>query len=174
MNFRSAYEHKFPQTGHKLNTSLQYTRGIEDEQYFLTDSSEFRIGQDTTHIIAVEHTSLFQLNYTKPLKSGRLETGGRIQIRRIPISYEIGEGEASILYPEVGASSRWGESIFATYLNYIWEKHTYEIESGIRAEQTYVFYNLDPANIYYDQNDAYDYFELYPCLLYNLTLPTIA
>lgn len=168
LNFRSAYEHAFPQPGHKLESSLQYTRGIEDEQYFLTDSSAIRMGQDTTHIIAVEHTSLFQLNYIKPLKSGRLETGGRIQIRRIPISYEIGEGEASVLYPEVGASSRWGESIFASYLNYIWEKPRYEIESGLRAEQTYVFYNLDPANIYYDQNDAYDYFELYPNVRFTL------
>lgn len=168
LNFRSAYEHKFPQAGHKVNTSFQYTRGIEDEQYFLTDSSAIRMGQDTTHIIAVEHTSLFQLNYTKPLKSGRLETGGRIQIRRIPITYEIGEGEASILYPEVGTSSRWGESIFATYLNYIWEKPSYEIESGIRAEQTYVFYDLDPSNIYYEQNDAYDYFELYPNVRFTL------
>lgn len=168
LNFRSAYEHSFPQAGHKISSSLQYTRGIEDEAYFLTDSSSIRIGQDTTHIIAIEHTGLFQLNYTKPLKSGRLEGGSRIQVRRIPITYEIGQGESSIIYPELGDNSSWGESIFAAYLNYIWEKPRYEIESGIRAEQTYVFYELDPVNIYYDQNDAYQYFELYPNIRFTL------
>lgn len=170
LNFRSTHEHKFQQPGHKLESSLQYTRGIEDEQYFLTDSSAFRIGQDTTHIIAVEHTGVFQLNYTKPLRSGRLEAGSKIQLRRIPITYELGQGEASILFDQVGRFSNWGESIYAAYLNYIWEKPVYEIESGLRAEQTYVFYNLDPSNIYYPQNDAYQYFQLYPNVRFTLKL----
>lgn len=170
LNFRTSYQHQFQQPGHKLESSLQYTRGIEDEQYFLTDSSAFRIGQDTTHIIAVEHTGVFQLNYTKPLSSGRLESGSKIQIRRIPITYEIGQGETSILYDEVGGFSNWGEGIYAAYLNYIWEKPRYEIESGLRAEQTYVFYNLDPSNIYYPQNDAYQYFQLYPNVRFTLKL----
>ncbi|MCI4669470.1 MAG: TonB-dependent receptor family protein [Bacteroidia bacterium] len=170
LNFQSTYEHQFRQAGHKLETSLQYTRGIEDEQYFLTDSSEFRQGQDTTHIIAVEHTGVFLLNYTKPLSSGRLEAGSKIQLRRIPITYEIGQGEASVLYPEVGNSSRWGESVYAAYLNYIWEKKRYEVEAGLRAEQTFVFYDLDSTNIYYPQNDAYQYFELYPNVRFTLKL----
>lgn len=170
LNVRSSFEHKFQQAGHKLESSLQYTRGIEDEQYFLTDSSAFRMGQDTTHIIAVEHTGVFQLNYTKPLSSGRLEVGNKIQIRRIPITYEIGQGESSVLFDQVGTFSNWGESIFAGYLNYIWERPKYEIEGGLRAEQTFVFYNLDPANIYYPQNDAYQYFQLYPNVRFTLKL----
>lgn len=170
LNFRSSYTHQFPQAGHKLESSLQYTRGIEDEQYFLTDSSAIRRGQDTTHIIAIEHTTLFQLNYTKPLRSGRLETGSRIQIRRLPVSYEIGQGEQSIIYPELGEESRWGESVFAAYLNYVWQRTKYELEAGLRAEQTFVFYDLDPVNIYYAQNDAYEYFQLYPNVRFTLKL----
>lgn len=170
LNLSSTYEHRFQQPGHKIESSFQYTRGIEDEAYFLTDSSGIRIGQDTTHIIAIEHTGLFQLNYNKPLSGGRLEAGSRVQLRRIPISYEIGQGEASIIYPDLGESSRWGESIYAAYLNYIWEKPKYEIESGLRAEQTFVFYNLDPANGYYAQNDSYNYFQVYPNLRFTLKL----
>ncbi|MEL7532395.1 MAG: TonB-dependent receptor [Bacteroidota bacterium] len=170
LNYRLNYQHRFQQPGHKLETSLQYTRGWEDETYFLTDSSAIRIGQDTTHIIAIEHTSVFLLNYTKPLKSGRLETGTKIQIRRIPVTYEIGQGEESIIYPELGTTSDWGEDIYAAYATYVWEKMRYEIEAGLRAEQTQVFYSLDPVNIYYDQNDAYDYFELYPNLRLTLKL----
>lgn len=170
LNFRSSHKHQFLQPGHTLETILQYTRGIEDEAYFLTDSSAIRMGQDTTHIIAIEHTGIFQLNYTRPLRSGRLEAGSKIQIRRIPITYDIGQGENSIIYPGLGTTSGWGEGIYAAYLNYIWEKPRYEIESGLRAEQTNVFYDLDPANIYYAQNDAYDYFQVYPNLRFTLKL----
>ena len=47
-------------------------------------------------------------------------------------------------------------------MNYLWEKETYDIEAGLRAEQTDVFYDLDPVNAYYPNNDKYDYFELFP------------
>lgn len=169
-NLRSNYKHSFAQSGHELSTSLQYTRGWEDETYFLTDSSAIRIGQDTTHIIAIEHTGVMLLDYTKPLKSGRLETGSKIQIRRIPVTYDIGQGEKSIIYPGLGTFSDWGEDIYAAYLNYIWERPAYEIESGIRLEQTKVFYSLDPENIYYDQNDSYEYFQIYPNVRFTFKL----
>ena len=169
-NVQSRFTHQFLQAGHQLETSVQYSRGWEDEQYFLTDSSAIRQGQDTTHLIAVEHTGIWMLDYTKPLKGGRLEAGSKLQIRRIPISYTIGQGVESIIYPELGDESRWGEDIYAAYLNYVWEQARFEIEAGLRAEQTEVFYTLDPENIYYAQNDAYNYFELYPNVRFALKL----
>jgi hypothetical protein len=73
--------------------SLQYTRGWEDEAYYLNDSSNIRESKDTTHLIATEHTIPFLIDYVKPLRSGRVEAGAKLQIRRIPITYEIGMGE---------------------------------------------------------------------------------
>ncbi len=58
-NYRTTFKHQFRQPGHELETSLQYTRGSEDETYFLRDSSAIRQGLDTTHIIAIEHTGVF-------------------------------------------------------------------------------------------------------------------
>ncbi len=161
-NLTLQYDHDFEEPGHQYNASLQYTKGWEDEAYFLNDSSALRIGTDTTHIIATEYTTSAAVNYVKPLKSGRLEMGSRLQIRRIPVEYTIGPGVSSIIYPGLGNESRWGENIYAAYLNYVWERPGYDIEAGLRVEQTDVFYEIDPANIYYDENDAYDYLELFP------------
>ncbi len=162
LNFRVDYKHQFDQPGHELSASLQYTRGWEDEAYYLTDSSSTRISKDTTHLIATEHTIPFLLDYVKPLKSGRIESGIKLQIRRIPVTYEIGMGENSIIYPGLGDWSEWGEDIYAGYVNYVHEKQYYDIEAGLRIEQTNVFYNLPEENIYYEENDSYSYFKVYP------------
>ncbi|MCB0608509.1 MAG: TonB-dependent receptor [Lewinella sp.] len=162
MNYRAEYRHAFDGPGHELKFSAQYTRGWEDEEYRLNDSSAVRQSFDTTHLIAIEHTTTFLADYVKPLRSGRLEGGAKVQIRRIPVTYTIGQGSQSVIYPGLGDWSRWGEDIYAGYLNYVWEKKRFDVEAGLRLEKTDVFYNLSPENIYYNQNDAYDYFKLYP------------
>jgi hypothetical protein len=48
--------HKFGAPGHELGVNLQFTRGKEDEAYFLNEESPIRIGTDDTHIIAIENT----------------------------------------------------------------------------------------------------------------------
>ena len=42
------------------------------------------------------------------------------------------------------------------------EKINFSIEAGLRAEYTAVLYDMDTENIYYTQNDKYDYFKLFP------------
>lgn len=162
LNFDLNYQHDFQQAGHKINFAAQYVRGWEDESYFLNDSSEVRIGNDMTHILAIENTTSFSADYVKPLKSGRIELGTKLQIRTIPVTYDVVRGSQSIIYEGIGDYSDWGENIYATYVNYILEKKMFDIEGGLRAEQTNVFYDIDPQNIYYPENDAYDYFKLYP------------
>ncbi|MDW7691696.1 TonB-dependent receptor [Flammeovirgaceae bacterium SG7u.111] len=170
LNFQLDYKHEFEQPGHKLNLSLQYTRGWEDESYFLNDSSIIRKSQDTTHLVATEHTIPFLIDYVKPLANGRIEAGTKLQIRRLPLTYDIGQGENSVIYPGLGDWSEWGENIYAAYFNYVLEKEKYDVEAGLRAEQTDVFYNLPEENIYYDQNDSYDYFKLYPNVRFTLKI----
>lgn len=162
MNFLAVYRHKFASPGHTLEASLQYTRGWEDETYSLNDSSLVRVGRDKTNILAIEHTSTASVDYVKPLAGGRLEAGTKVRIRRLPVTYTITPGQNSIIYPDLGEWSDWGEGLYAAYLNYIWEQPFYDIEGGLRAEHTEVYYNLDPANAYYPDDDAYDYFRLFP------------
>ncbi|MDX2431743.1 MAG: outer membrane beta-barrel family protein, partial [Bacteroides sp.] len=162
MNFAAAYTHKFAQPGHELDVSAQYTKGWEDETYSLNDSSSIRQGTDLTNILATEHTTNLQVDYIKALKSGRVEAGTKVQFRSLPVEYSTIPGENSIIYPGLGSWSDWGENVLALYGNYIHEKTHYDVEAGLRAEHTKVFYDIDPENIYYDQNDAYQYFELFP------------
>lgn len=162
LNFRLDYKHEFEEPGHEFSASFQYTRGWEDEAYYLNDSSDIRDSKDTTHLIATEHTIPFLIDYVKPLKSGRIESGIKLQIRRIPVTYDVGMGENTIIYPGLGDWSEWGENIYAGYVNYVHEKQFYDVEAGLRIEQTDVYYNLPEENIYYDQNDKYSYFRLYP------------
>ena len=102
LNFRLNYEHAFQEPGHQLAIAAQYVRGWEDESYFLNDSSSVRIGTDMTHIIATENTTSLTADYVKPLKSGRVEIGSKVQIRTIPVTYEVNRGQQSIIYEGIG------------------------------------------------------------------------
>ena len=163
MNYALHYEHKFKQIGHHLHAYLQYSRGWEDETYYINDSSYIRPdGRDVTSVLGTEHTTGLSLDYTKPLRSGRVESGAKIQIRNLPVEYEQERSDNTMLYPGLGNWTKWGESLYAGYVNWVHEKNKYDIEAGIRAELTTVFYDIDKANIYYDQDDAYEYFKLFP------------
>lgn len=162
INASANYNHDFEQPGHSLGASLQYTQGLEDETYSLNDSSAVRVGRDKTNIRALEHTTSVSLDYARPLSSGKIEMGSKLRIRRLPVDYIITQGQNSIIYPGLGTFSKWGENLYALYGNYLLERKCFDIEAGLRAEHTDVFYDLDPDNVYYPQNDAYDYFELFP------------
>ncbi len=164
------YRHKFEQAGHTLSANAQYTQGLEDETYSLNDSSAVRIGRDKTNIRAIENTTSLSTDYVRPLKNGRIELGGKLRIRRLPIAYTITPGNNSIIYPGLGTFSDWGENLFAGYVNYLLEKERYDVEAGLRAEQTNVFYDLDSDNIYYPDNDDYEYFELFPSVRFTYKL----
>lgn len=164
INVAANFKHQFTQPGHNLTANAQYTQGLEDESYFLNDSSAVRIGRDATNILAIEHTTSISSDYTRPLKNGRLELGLKARIRKLPVDYTITPGENSIIYPNLGTFSNWGENLYAGYINYLLEKEKYSIESGLRAEQTNVYYDLDPVNVYYPNNDKYNYFKLFPSL----------
>ncbi len=171
MNYALNVNHQFEEAGHEIDARVQYTKGWEDESYFLNDSSEIRVGKDATHILATEHTTNITLDYVRPLKSGRLEAGAKSQWRRLPVEYTITPGSNSIIYPGMGDWSDWGEDIYAGYINYILEKAKFDIEGGLRAEHTSVFYTIAPENIYYPKKkDSYNYFKLFPNVRLTLKL----
>jgi len=163
MNFNLDFQHKFDEPGHELKARAFYTRGWEDETYNLNDSSALREASEQTHIIATEHTANLSADYVKPLSSGRFETGMKMQLRRIPVSYIVERSLPSVIYQGLGEWSDWGEDIYSGYLNYVFESTSFNIEAGLRAEQTFVFYEIAPENTYYEKKkDSYSYFELFP------------
>jgi outer membrane cobalamin receptor len=156
------WKHEFPTPGHELDVNLQYTRGWEDEAYFLNEVSSVREGTDMTHLEAVENTVPLSIDYTRPLSSGRLELGAKLQRRWLPITYNVARGVQSVIYQGLGDNSDWEENIVAVYGNLVRVKETYTLEAGLRIENTEVFYTIPEENIYYEGSDAYDYFELFP------------
>ena len=154
--------HRFSAPGHELDVNLQYTRGWEDESYFLNEESRVRVGTDMTRLDAREHTLPLSIDYTRPLRSGRLELGTRLQRRWIPITYTVDRGVQSVIYEGLGDFSNWDEDIVALYGTLVHERINYSLEAGVRLEQTGVSYTIPEENIYYDGSDAYDYFKVFP------------
>jgi len=162
INYAANFKHNFAQPGHTLELGYLYTEGGEDELFPFTDSSAVRNSVDSTHLIVREIVSDFNVDYVKPIRSGRLEFGSKVQLRKIPITYDINPGVNSVLNPNLGRRSEYSENVFAFYGNLVHESEKLDIEGGLRLEQTYVAYDIDPANIYYTKNDAYNEFKLFP------------
>jgi hypothetical protein len=156
------YQRQLGIPGHELSLNVQYTRGLEDEAYFLNEESRVRVGTDNTHLIAAENTLPVSLDYTRPLRAGRIELGTKLQRRWIPVTYTVGRGQGSVIYQGLGDFSDWDEDIYAAYANFVHIKPSYSVEAGLRAEHTEVAYTIPQENIYYAGSDAYDYFELFP------------
>lgn len=170
INVAANYKHSFSQAGHSLSANAQYTRGLEDESYSLNDSSAVRIGRDMTNIRAIEHTTSLSTDYARSLSNGKIEVGAKARFRNLPVDYTIKRGNQSIIYPDLGDFSKWRENLYAFYGNYILEKERFDVEAGLRAEQTEVSYKLDTQNAYYPSNDKYDYFELFPSMRFTFKL----
>lgn len=158
INFR----HEFAEAGHSLSLRGEYVRGWENETYRLNEVSNVRTGTDLTHIIAHENTLPLSVDYVRPMSKGRIELGAKYQYRWIPVRYLVERGNGSIIYPGLGETSRWAETIWSGYANLVRETPGLTIEGGMRVEYTQVHYDLDPANIYYPRNDAYSYLRLFP------------
>ncbi|MDA1184096.1 MAG: TonB-dependent receptor [Acidobacteria bacterium] len=161
-NVNLDWRHRYTAPGHELNVNLQYTRGWEDEAYFLNEVSPVREGTDMTHLVAEENTLPLGIDYVRPLRTGRLELGTRVQRRWIPVSYTVDRGVQSVIYEGLGDASDWEERIGALYANLVREQGRYSLEAGVRVEQTNVSYDIPSENLYYTGSDRYDYFEVFP------------
>src|SRR5687768_12295449 len=156
------FTRRFAAPGHELGVNLQFTRGKEDEAYFLNEESRIRIGTDDTHIVAIENTLPLSIDYTHALPTGRLELGTKLQHRWIPVTYTVRRGVQSVIYPGLGDFSNWEENIFAGYANLVRITPRYTLEGGVRLEETQVSYVIPEENIYYPGSDEYDYFSVFP------------
>ncbi|TKG96338.1 TonB-dependent receptor [Puteibacter caeruleilacunae] len=164
MNYGVNYEHEFKNPGHKLGIDFLYTKGKEDELFPFTDTSLTRPegSVDSTHMVSREEVKSLDVDYVRPLRSGRIEFGGKVHLRQIPISYDILPGENSILDPALGSWSKYKEDIYALYLNYIYESSKLEMELGGRVEDSEFTYRLDPENEYYDPSSNLSEFSFFP------------
>ncbi|TCC82608.1 TonB-dependent receptor [Pedobacter hiemivivus] len=155
------YQHKFKQPGHLLNAGFTYTFHREDEKYFFTNIMPTFTGQDSFKLLSDEHVVDLNLDYIKPLKHGRIESGFKLRNRSIPTNMQFFPGLNSPLDVNAGGWADYREIIPAVYSNYVFESNVFEVEAGLRLEYVKVNYDVNPNHNTY-KSDGYDYFRLFP------------
>jgi outer membrane receptor protein involved in Fe transport len=157
----AVYQHKYNQPGRVLSMGFNYTFHREDEKYFFTNIMPGYTGEDAFKLLSDEHVSDLNLDYVRPLRHGRIETGGRIRYRSIPTNMLFFPGLNSPIDPNAGGWATYREIIPALYSNYVYESNKVELEAGIRLEYVKVEYEVNPDHNTYT-SDGYDYAQPFP------------
>ncbi len=157
----AAYEHRFKEPGHKLNIGLTYTFDREDEKYFFDNFLPTYTGKESFMLIADQQVADFNLDYTRPLRHGLLETGLKFRRRTIPTDMQFVPGINSPLDPDADGKATYKETIPAVYGNYTFEIKRLEAELGLRIEYVDLTYEVDPNHNTYS-SDGYNYFQPFP------------
>lgn len=157
------FAHKFKQPGRLLNIGFNYTFHREDEQYFFDNIMPSYSGQDAFKLLSDEHVADFNLDYVKPLKYGKFETGFKFRRREIPTNMEFYPGLNSPLDTNAGGWAIYKETIPALYGNYIYETKKIQAEVGLRGEYVGLQYQVNPDHNTY-KSDGYNYIQPFPNL----------
>ncbi|MDP3470092.1 MAG: TonB-dependent receptor, partial [Daejeonella sp.] len=157
----AAYQHKFKEAGHLLNIGFNYTFHREDEQYFYDNYLPSSTGTDAFKLLSDEQVYDFNIDYIKPLKYGRIETGIKLRNRNIPTNMEFIPGANSVLDMDAGGWADYKELIPAVYGNYVFENEKWEAELGLRLEYVKIQYDVNPNHSTY-KSDGYHYTQPFP------------
>ena len=157
------HKHSFTQPGHSLTSSLNYSFRRKDEVFNFTNTlfSPNKIGTDTTGLLADENIFDLTIDYSKPLKSGRLELGTKQRARIFPNNIYFKPGNNSILDLSLDGSAEYREWLSAIYGTYIYELKKFELEAGLRLEYANVDYLVDPNHSVYSST-GFDYIDPFP------------
>lgn len=157
----AAFKHNFEDPGHQLSAGVNYTFHREDEQYFFTNSLPSFTGEDAFKLLSDENVIDLSLDYVRPLKSGRLETGLKMRRRWIPTNMQFFPGLNSPIDSLAGGAATYRETIPAIYGNYVYESKKWEGELGLRIEYVDLNYEVNPNHPTY-KSDGYSYFQPFP------------
>ncbi len=153
--------HKFSQPGHTLRSTGNYSFHREDEQYFFTNTLPTSTGKDAFKLLSDEHVFDLNVDYTKPLRQGRVEAGFKGRFRAIPVNMQFFPGPNSPIDTGAGGKATYRETIPALYGNYVFESQKIELEGGLRVETVHVDYDVNPGHNTY-ASDGYTYVQPFP------------
>lgn len=157
----AAFKHNFEDPGHQLSAGINYTFHREDEQYFFTNTLPSFTGEDAFKLLSDENVIDLSMDYVKPLRSGRLETGLKMRRRWIPTNMQFFPGLNSPIDSLAGGAATYRETIPAIYGNYVYESKKWEGELGLRIEYVDLNYEVNPNHPTY-KSDGYSYFQPFP------------
>jgi outer membrane receptor protein involved in Fe transport len=159
----AAYQHKFKEAGRLLNIGFNYTFHREDEKYFYDNILPTYNGTDAFKLLSDEQVIDFNIDYIKPLKYGRIETGFKLRNRNIPTNMLFKPGVNSAIDANAGGWATYKEFIPALYTNYTLENKQWEAEIGLRLEYVKIQYDVNPNHPTY-KSDGYNYTQPFPNL----------
>lgn len=157
------FRHRFPQAGHTLAVTGNYSFHREDEKYFFTNTLPSSVGTDAFKLLSDEHVVDASADYVKPLRQGRVETGAKLRLRSIPVDMQFVPGRNSVIDTGAGGWAKYRETIPALYGNYVFESERIELEGGVRLEGVELNYDVNPTHNTY-KSDGYRYFQPFPNL----------
>lgn len=169
--FSAALRHRYDQPGRFLDVGFNYSFNREDEKYFFDNTLPGFFSNEAFFLIADQNVFDFNLDYTKPLKHGKLETGIKFRQRSIPTDMRFfASGDSSPLDTHADGRATYSEIIPAVYGNYVIEKKKFDAEIGMRFEYVDVNYKVDPNHNTYE-SDGYQYAQPFPNIRlgYNLS-----
>lgn len=157
------HKHSFNQPGHSLTSSFNYSFRRKDEVFNFINKlyNPNSTGTDTTGLLADENIFDLTIDYSKPLRTGRLELGTKQRARIFPNNIYFKPGENSILDPGLAGSAEYREMLSAIYGTYIYELKKFELEAGLRLEYANVDYLVDPNHSVY-RSTGFDYIDPFP------------
>ncbi|MEO8564443.1 MAG: TonB-dependent receptor [bacterium] len=157
----AAFTHHFPQPGHTLAFTGNYSFHREDEKYFFTNTLPTFVGTDAFKLLSDEHVVDVSADYIKPLRQGRVEAGFKGRYRSIPVDMQFDAGLNSVIDTGAGGRAVYRETIPAIYGNYVFESDRIELEGGVRFEGVHLNYDVNPDHNTY-KSDGYRYFQPFP------------
>jgi len=157
----AAFTHKFPQPGHTLAFTANYSWHREDEKYFFTNILPSSTGGDAFKLLSDENVLDLNADYAKPLRQGRIEAGFKGRYRWIPVNMQFFPGLNSQIDTGAGGWAKYRELIPAIYGNYVFESERIELEGGVRLERVDLYYDVNPNHNTYT-SDGYRYFKPFP------------
>ncbi len=157
----AVFTHRFLQPGHALALTSNYSFHREDERYFFTNTVPSFVGNDSFKLLSDESVVDLNVDYTRPLRQGRLEAGLRGRYRSIPVNMQFFPGLNSPLDTGAGGWATYRETIPALYGNYVFEGQHVELEGGVRLERVGVDYDVNPDHNTY-RSDGYRYVRAFP------------
>ncbi len=157
----AAYQHKFKEAGHLLNIGFNHTFHRENEKYFFDNILPSYTGHDAFKLLSDEQVADLNIDYIKPLRYGRVETGLKFRKRDIPTNMQFFPGLNSPLDTNAGGWATYKEIIPALYGNYIYENKKVEAEVGLRVEYVNLQYEVNPNHNTY-KSDGYNYAQPFP------------
>ncbi|AWH83928.1 TonB-dependent receptor [Flavobacterium album] len=159
----AGYQHKFKDPGHLLNAGINYTFHRENEKYFFDNILPDYTGKDSFKLLSDESVIDVSVDYIRPLRYGRLETGFKFRNRLIPTNMHFYPGLNSPLDASAGGKAIYEEAIPALYGNYVFESRKIEAEAGLRMEYFDLEYEVNRNHPVY-KSSGYSYFQPFPNL----------